>query len=1028
MQGVSFMTRKTLGHSMPGVVLAGLLGVVALPSQVSAQYFGQNKVQYETFKYETMDTKHFRIYFYPAEAEATGDAARMAERWYDRYSKFFNIDLDKNQPVILYANQPDFQQTNVVGGIISQGTGGVTEGIKNRVVLPLTGVYADNDHVLGHELVHAFQFTMLNAQQEGIFGGGQTMPLWAVEGMAEYLSMGAESPLTAMWMRDAVLRNEIPTINQVSNNARYFPYRYGHAIWAYIGGKYGDPAIADLFRAMVPAYDKKIFTGVLGISLDTLSAQWNRALRQTYGPQLEGKKRPEEIGEPLIVQKEGINLAPAISPDGKYVVFLGRRDLFSIDLYLADARTGKVIKRLVSSNSDAHFDALRFINSAGTWSPDGRLFAFPVFENGNTAIAILDVESRKVKKVLKIKEPGEIFSVAWSPDGGRIAFSASVGGMSDLYLYEVNAGTERKLTDDKYADLQPAWSPDGETIAFVTDRGPETNFETLTYSPMKIGLYNMATGEISMISLSNENKHINPQFSPDGRDIFMIADPDGFSDIYRYSIPEKKFYRVTEIATGVSGITELSPAMSVAKENGQIVFSVFQNMGYNIYGLTSERAQGQPYSPLQVAMDDDISLAPRDHGVVSGYLASAQEGLLRESVFKIKPYRPSLSLLYLGQATVGVSVDRFGTSLGGGVSAVFSDMLGNNWLGVAAQINGGLADIGAQVVYQNMAHRTNWGVGAGHIPYLTGFISSGVDTVTINGERVVAQSIELVRQRVFLDMATIFGDYPLSENRRIELGAGYTRIGYSADSERILAIGGQEVQREERNLPSPSALNLFQTSGAYVGDYSFFGFTSPVKGRAFRFEVDPTVGSLQYLTALADYRHYFFFSPFTLGFRALHIGRYLKDGNSDRLSSLFLGFETLVRGYSIGSFDPSEFANSADSTSLPVFDRLLVSRIGVFNAEFRIPLFGNEQFGLVNFPYLPTELAAFFDGGVAWSPGDNPKLEFKERSTERIPVFSAGGAVRMNLFNYLVAQIYWAKPFQRPEKTGVFGFVIAPGW
>ena len=66
--------------------------------------------------------------------------------------------LRTRQPLVLYASHPDFEQTNVVGGMIGEGTGGVTEGLKRRVVLPLAGTLAETDHVLGHELVHAFQY------------------------------------------------------------------------------------------------------------------------------------------------------------------------------------------------------------------------------------------------------------------------------------------------------------------------------------------------------------------------------------------------------------------------------------------------------------------------------------------------------------------------------------------------------------------------------------------------------------------------------------------------------------------------------------------------------------------------------------------------------------------------------------------------------------------------------------------------------------------------------------------------------
>ena len=123
-----------------------------------AQYFGQNKVQYEHFDFKVLKTEHFDIYYYPAEAQAAEEAGRMAERWYTRLSRVFNHTLNGRQPVILYASHPDFEQTNVVEGELGQGTGGVTESARRRVTLPLGGSLQETDHVLGHELVHAFQY------------------------------------------------------------------------------------------------------------------------------------------------------------------------------------------------------------------------------------------------------------------------------------------------------------------------------------------------------------------------------------------------------------------------------------------------------------------------------------------------------------------------------------------------------------------------------------------------------------------------------------------------------------------------------------------------------------------------------------------------------------------------------------------------------------------------------------------------------------------------------------------------------
>jgi hypothetical protein len=91
-------------------------------------------------------------------------------------------------------------------------------------------------------------------------------------------------------------------------------------------------------------------------------------------------------------------------------------------------------------------------------------------------------------------------------------------------------------------------------------------------------------------------------------------------------------------------------------------------------------------------------------------------------------------------------------------------------------------------------------------------------------------------------------------------------------------------------------------------------------------------------------------------------------------------------------------------------------------------LFGTEQLGLIRTPLFPIDIAPFVDGAIAWSRGESPSFEFATRSTERIPVFSAGVSARANLFGYAVLEVFYAHPFQRPDKDWVLGFQLAPGW
>src|SRR5581483_11450948 len=281
--------------------------------------------------------------------------------------------------------------------------------------------------------------------------------------------------------------------------------------------------------------------------------------------------------------KGDLNVGPALSPDGRYIAFLSTRDIFDIDLFLADAKTGRIIRKLVSADRDPHMDALRFIDSAGSWSPDSTRLAFVVFEKGDNYLAIVDASSGRIEHI-RIPGIDALTAPAWSPDGHTIAISGQATGVTDLYLYDLNTKSVRQLTNDRFADLQPAWSPDGKTIAFMTDRGSNTNLAELRFSDFGISTIDVATARITNLPLFPHAKHIDPQYAPDGS-IYFVANPEGVPDVYRYTPATDKIERITHVQTGVSGITETSPALSVAMGSGDLAFSLYEEDDYNIYTL-----------------------------------------------------------------------------------------------------------------------------------------------------------------------------------------------------------------------------------------------------------------------------------------------------------------------------------------------------------------------------------------------------------------------------------------------------------
>ena len=1038
---------------VPAAAFLLALAVGTVPSIASAQYFGRNKVQYEDFDFRILRSERFDFYYYPAESLATSDMARAGDRWYTRLSDLFRHTFDRKS-IVFYADHPDFQQTNVVGGAIGEGTGGITESMRTRVVMPHTGSYWDTDHVLGHEIVHVFQYNIAESGPGGI-NRLAALPLWLIEGMAEYLSIGRQHSLTAMWLRDALLRDDLPTIKDLNSDPKYFPYRYGQALWAYIGGRYGDRAVIDVFRTSLRLGWDPAIRRVLGVNSDSLSKDWIASIRAQYGPHLAGRTNPDSVGRNVIsVGSRGgdYNVSPVVSPDGRHVAFFSSRDLFGIDLFLADAQTGRIIKKLAAPSTGRHLDAISFIQSSGDFSPDGRQFAFIAFAEGDHEIEVLDVASARVTRRVKVPNVGAMNSLAWSPDGRSIAFSGMVGGISDIYLFDIQAGTVRQLTNDRYADLHPAWSPDGQTIAFSSDRGPGTNFETLTYGEMQLATVEVGTGRVNVHSPFPNARHINPQYAPNGQDILFVADPDGVSNIYRLSLATGSVAKVTNVVTGISGITDLSPAMSIAENTGRVMFNVFDNQGHALVSLEASETQGAPVTAAPaVAIVSAATLPPGDtpgRAPITTYLADPLTGLSVATTFEQLPYDPKFSLDAIGQPSVGVSAGGpFGTGVAGGVSAYFGDQLGDQLIGASVQAQGTLQDIGGQLFYLNMKQRFNWGGSISHIPYLS--LGQGFS----ENEEPGFVNYDLYMQRLFYSEAAAIAQYPFSTTRRAEFTVAGTRIGYDLEVQRTVLqqVGGgyQAVTNPEIiELEAPEAMYTARASAALVGDWSNFAFTSPIQGGRYRFEVTPTVGSRTFTSALADYRRYHWVRPVSFAWRALHYGNYGRDSedwdyqNGGMSYPLYLGEPSLVRGYAYNSFsnDECQPRNTGDS-GCPVISRLIGSRLAVFSTELRIPLIGTRDLGLINVPFLPVEMSPFFDAGIMWTSDQPPRLtETSDPITcdvetvrvgacaQRTPVFSTGVSFRINVLGYAVLEAYIAHPFQRPERQWVYGFQLAPGW
>lgn len=1016
----SYTPMNTFFRIFPALLLVVLSAVTGY-----GQYFGQNKPKYENQKFTVLRTPHFDIYNYMRNKDQLEKFAQWTEQWYDMHQQVFRDTFSQHNPFILYNDHGDFQQTRAISGEISIGTGGVTEAFKNRVVLPVAMTNQQTFHVIGHELVHAFQYNIVLGGDSTGLNNLSNLSLFMVEGLAEYMSIGPKDSQTAMWMRDGVLHGVIPSIRDLANPS-LFPYRWGQTFWAYLTGKFGDQVIRPLFQATA-AYGFDNAVGlVLGTTTDSLSADWQRTLQAYYEPFLKDKDETPE-GRVIFNDKNAgrMNLAPMVSPNGKDIIFFSEKRILSTDLYLADANTGEVRNRIPTNSFTGGIDDVDFIESGGTWSPDGEQFAYVVVSRGRSQLMIKSRKGRTVNS-FSFDNLSKFAYPNWSPDGRYVVVSGLEEGQTDLWRIDMRTKRATRLTNDIYSEIMPYYSPDGRRIYFSTDEISYRNGRSGTSWNFNLAYYDVDSKEVVHLDqLFPGADNLNPVVDEQGH-LYFLSDRDGYRNIYMIDLNEEALYQVTDVITGVSGITPYSAAISVTKDGSRLFYNHYSQNSYRIYSYVPDKEK-----MTRVEADDvDMTAAMlptytrRSRQIVEDNLSALDlYPLISPTEFTREKYKSKFKLDYIaGGGGVGVGMGNYiGTSTGlaGGIDMIFSDMLGDHQIYSTVALNGEIYDLGAQAVYRNQTRKIGWGGGIAHVPYRFGsYPTLTYDSLAIDGGYFPVQNFQYDIYRVFQDQASLFTQYAFNHAMRVEAGGGYSLYYYRTERWNNYYDNyyyGSLIWQKREKIESPPGFGLWNVQAAFVGDNSTFGFTSPLKGYRFRVGVTQNFGHWNYLTTLVDFRKYFYLNKPSIALRLLQYGQYGEDANDQNLSNYVI-YPTFIRGFSKMS--------TAQMDGLGILESVRGSKLIVGNAEFRVPFTGPEQLALIPTNLLLSQLAVFYDVGTAWSrnnPFDAPE-GFEPKLLQ-----SVGVALRVNLFGALILEPFYAKPLLKGV-NGTFGVNFVPGW
>lgn len=624
-------------------------------SHGQTKYFGKNKVQYRSFEWQYIQTRHFDLYFADQMYETATFAVSVLESSYVVVSEQLNYQIRRRIPVFIYNSPNDFQQTNIITCLLPEGVGGFTEAFKNRIAVPFNGSTEDFRHVLHHELTHAVTYDLLFGNVFSSLLSRQRlfdMPLWLAEGYAEYSSRYGWDYGADMVVRDATIHNYLAPPNHMGG---YLAYKEGQALIKYIADNYGVQKIGEIFsKGKVHLTINKALKASIGITTEELWEGFSKEMKRRYWPEIAKRKEADEFAKPLTDHEKdgsGFNGKPIFSPKGdRLAIFSDRSDY--IEIYLISAVDGKMIDRLVKAERSGDLESLHSYLSGITFSPDGERIAFVVKSHGRDALYFLTIKDKNIYK-RKYFGFNSILSPVWSPDGEKIAFSALDGRRRDILIYDIDGDSTYDICGDTFDDIDPSWFPDSKTIVFSSDR-PHPDNDFILNDPDYIPedsidyrtIYNkFGYGNYSLFTLDIETKEITPLacgpgqnrepvISPGGERVCFVSNRNGIDNLYITYIGSPNTFPITDVLTGVA-----SPSWS--PDGKQMAFSSFNKGGFDIFLMKDWKPAGSngllevtgyikgryEKAKEEIAQDDSADAEGKEASVLQAHEAAAPDSV-----------------------------------------------------------------------------------------------------------------------------------------------------------------------------------------------------------------------------------------------------------------------------------------------------------------------------------------------------------------------------------------------------------------
>lgn len=553
---------------------------------LNAYYYGKNKIQHKKIEWSVIESKHFDIHYVKGQDEFGQLTVLMAENAYYILNNFFKQPLKNRIPIIVYSSKQDFHTTNIIYPLLSEGVGGFTETLRNRVALPFDGSYKKFEEVLIHELTHAYINDIDNTfLKNPLFSSfSNYLPFWFSEGLPEFISIKGENDYNNMFIIDMVMNDYLYDIENLNG---YFAYRLGEAFLVWLNEEWDQEKITEYFYNLRVQTDINLATKkTFNMDFYELQKRFKVNLKRKYSNLLNDFQIPWECSNIITTSKNNDsnqNIFPRIKDNDEYVYFSYHKGRTVIKL----GSINKLFKEkiILTGEKDKNFEEFHFQRNNLSWFPDKENIAFVAKTSKGDHIYIYNINDKKIKKSIYLNKFDSIYELDISPDGNIISFSGQKNNKCDIFTYNIQTAELKQITNDNYQNSQPRWSNSGDNIAFVSERPSnihqdlQDSLNTNIFKNLTKNIYtvNMQTSQISQLTFDHFD-NFYPVWGENDSTLYFISNQKQISNVHSINLISSQRSIITNTLSGIH-------SFDLSLDNQTLIYSSYFDNSWEIYSM-----------------------------------------------------------------------------------------------------------------------------------------------------------------------------------------------------------------------------------------------------------------------------------------------------------------------------------------------------------------------------------------------------------------------------------------------------------